>query len=99
MLNLLAIMWQNIIKLEIFFFIMKVDLVLYGFFVSLSVWQVVASLCKQRFSCHLNGLFVFQQRRAHSLSGCANLDSTPVLLGGTGVYHTTVVGVGTECAY
>ena len=25
--------------------------------------------------------------RAHSLSGCANLDSTPVLLGGTGVYH------------
>ena len=27
------------------------------------------------------------QRRAHSLSGCANLDSTPVLLGGTGVYH------------
>ena len=27
------------------------------------------------------------QRRTHSLSGCANLDSTPVLLGGTGVYH------------
>ena len=26
------------------------------------------------------------QRRAHSLSGCANLDSTPLLLGGTGVY-------------
>ena len=27
------------------------------------------------------------QRRAHSLSGCVNLDSTPLLLGGTGVYY------------
>ena len=29
-----------------------------------------------------------KQRRAHSLSGCANLDSTPLLLGGTGVYRS-----------
>ena len=28
----------------------------------------------------------YMQRRVHSLSGCVNLDSTPLLLGGTGVY-------------
>ena len=30
----------------------------------------------------------FSQRRAHSFSGFANFDSTPLLLGGTGVYHS-----------
>ena len=31
----------------------------------------------------------WHQRRVHSLSGCVNLDSTPLLLGGTGVYCPT----------
>ena len=39
------------------------------------------------FSEMLIVVYVCDQRRDHSLSGCADLDSTPVLLGGTGVYH------------
>ena len=46
-------------------------------------WCVRSNLMRWYFSIKSSGS---NQRRAHSLSGCVNLDSTPLLLGGTGVY-------------